>query len=111
MTSYYDLTAYGKWLIDQRFKYELKDWKKCSIWWKKLDSDSCFQMFNWFKEFIRFRRAVLDGGDLIKCMQDWVGCHEPIDSYQFAMKRNVPQLGFCDAINDAIKNLKESQDD
>ena len=110
MTSYYDLTAYGRGVIDRRFHYELKNWKRVT-WWHKLETDVHVSMLSYFKGFIKFRRAVLDGGDLVKCMQDWVGCYEPIDSYKFAEKRNVPQLGFCEAINGALKLLKEMQDE
>jgi hypothetical protein len=107
-TSYHDLTTYGKWLIDIRIKQELRDWKKCSIWWKKLDSDACHQMLAWFREFIQFRRKVLDGHSLHCCLQEWVKCNEPVFSHEFMRKINAPQLAFRDAIREAMRELEIS---
>jgi len=105
MTTYNELTSHGRWLIDQRFSQELREYKKSSIWWRKLDSDCTQNMLQHFKKFVQFRRKVLDGSCLAEAMQEWVGTSEPIDSWQFAAKRNVPQLVFCDAINQACREL------
>lgn len=109
MTTYNELTYHGKWLIDQRFAKELREYKKSSIWWRKLDSECTQNMLQHFKKFVQFRRKVLGGACMVEAMQEWVGSSEPIDSWQFAARRNVPQLGFCDAIKQAIRELADFQ--
>ena len=105
-----ELTPYGQWAIQNRITRELKDFKKSSIWWargfKTPGAEASPRMFQHFKAFIKFRRAVLDDGELVACLQDWVGCHEPLHNAAFRGKRNVPQLSFQDIIEQAIRDLE-----
>jgi hypothetical protein len=103
MTKLNELTSYGQFLIRNEFRKNLRDWKHCSYWWKPLETDSHLRMFNWFKEEMRFRRAVLDGNEIESELGKWIGCD--YDSPDIPGKRNVPQLSFWMAFEKAKKEL------
>lgn len=91
------------------FKRELREFKKEFRWFKvNRDGEISLRWIKWFKDFIQFRRKVLDDSEIEQAFVEWVGVgsydNGPFSSQSpMRKKMNVPQLCFFDHYEKAKK--------
>ncbi len=85
--------------LDRFFQRELKEYKRLLYWHNAVRRGDSSAMSKYFRDFILFRRKVLDDLDIEQAFIEWVGVSEytPGPYYnqnEMRKKMNVPQLSF-----------------
>ncbi len=103
-----------KYYLSLFFKRELKEFKEEFRWFINRDGEIPSRWLKWFKDFILFRRKVLDDLEIEQAFVEWVGigtyATDSLSSQSpMRNKMNVPQLVFFDHYEAAKKLTLELQ--